>query len=231
MQEQSTIPKHLGFILDGNRRWARQHGLPTYEGHLAGYNALKDVVIKAADMGVKFVSIYAFSTENWQRSQDEVKGLMGLALRVFKTDIKELIKKEIKVCILGARQDIPPKVLQAMQEAEEISKHFTRTTVAICFNYGGKREIVDAVRACLQDGLTEGQITEEAISAHLYSPQIPPIDMLVRTSNEQRLSNFMLWRAAYSELYFIKKLWPDMRPDDIDDIIQEYNRRHRRFGG
>lgn len=228
-QVTSIIPNHLGFILDGNRRWAKKHGLPTYEGHLAGYHALKDVILKAADCGVRFVSIYAFSTENWKRPSEEVDGLMTLALRIFKTDIAELIKNQIRVRILGAPEGIPPKLLKAMQEVEEKSKDFTRTTVAVCFNYGGQHEIVDAANKCIADGITE--ITEEALRARLYEPNIPDIDLVVRTSGEQRISNFMLWRIAYSEFYFIDKLWPDMRPSDVDDIIKEYGRRNRRFGG
>ena len=232
MNQDTTIPiipTHLGFILDGNRRWAKKHGLPTYEGHLAGYHALKDVVLKAADCGVRYVSFYAFSTENWKRPSDEVNGLMVLALRIFRTDIAELIKNKIKVRILGAREGIPPKLLKAMEDVEQKSKHFTRTTVGVCFNYGGQREIVDAANQCLADGLTE--ISEDALRQRLYDPEIPDIDMVVRTSGEQRISNFMLWRLAYSEFYFMDKLWPDMRPSDVDDIVQEYNRRNRRFGG
>lgn len=231
MQESTPliVPNHLGFILDGNRRWAKKHGLPTYEGHLAGYHALKEVVLRAADRGVRYMSIYVFSTENWQRSQEEVKGLMHLVMRIFKSDIKELIKNEIRVRVLGARGGIPPKILKAMEEAEESSKNFTRSTVAVCFNYGGRQEIVDAAQQCIDDGLRT--ITEEAITERLYEPDIPAIDMVVRSSGEQRISNFMLWRIGYSEFYFIDKLWPDMRPDDVDDIIKEYSRRNRRFGG
>lgn len=231
MSEETTpiIPNHLGFILDGNRRWAKKHGLPTYEGHLAGYNALKDVILKAADEGVKFVSVYVFSTENWKRSEEEVRGLMGLAMRIFKTEINELLKNKIRVRILGARDGIPEKLLKAMEETEEKSKDFTRTTVAICFNYGGQREILDAVNAAIAEGKTT--LTEQDIRAHLYEPDVPDIDMVVRTSGEERLSNFMLWRVAYSEFHFIDKMWPDMRPEDVDDIITEYNRRNRRFGG
>lgn len=228
-EPQQTIPQHLGFILDGNRRWAKKHGLPTYEGHLAGYHALKDVILRAADVGVPYVSVYAFSTENWKRSREEVDGLMSLALRLFKTDFNELLKNQIRVCILGAREGIPPKLLKAMEEVEEESKNFTRTTVAVCFNYGGQREIVDAVQRAIDAGVT--QISEDDIRKNLYEPHVPDIDMVVRTSGEERLSNFMLWRVAYSEFHFIDKLWPDMRPADVDDIINEYNRRNRRFGG
>jgi len=223
------IPTHLGFILDGNRRWAKKHGLPTYEGHLAGYHALKDVVLKAADEGVKFVSIYVFSTENWKRSEEEVSGLMGLAMRVFKSDIKELLDNKIRVRVLGAREGIPAKLLEVMEETEEKSKGFDRTTVALCFNYGGQHEIVDAANAVIASGKTE--LTEADIRENLYEADIPDIDMVVRTSGEARISNFMLWRVAYSEFYFIEKLWPDMRPSDVDDILTEYKRRNRRFGG
>ena len=223
-----TVPLHLGFILDGNRRWAKKHGLPTYEGHLAGYHALKEVILRAADLGVKYVTIYVFSTENWKRSQEEVSGLMSLALRIFNTDIKELLKNKIKVRVLGDRGAIPPKILEAMERTEEESKKFTRTTVGLCFNYGGQHEVVDAVNAVLKEG---GEVTEESIRSHLYDPEIPDIDLVVRTSGEKRLSNFMLWRVTYSEFHFIDKLWPDMRPDDVDDIIKEYSRRNRRFGG
>lgn len=222
------IPTHLGFILDGNRRWAKKHGLPTYEGHLAGYHALKEVILHAADAGVSYVSIYVFSTENWKRSQEEVSGLMSLALRIFSTDINELVKEKIKVRVLGDRSGIPPKILEAIEQTEKKSKKFTRTTVGLCFNYGGQHEIVDAANAALKDGQ---EITEESIRSHLYDPEIPDVDMVVRTSGEERLSNFMLWRVAYSEFHFIDKLWPDMRPEDVDDIIKEYSRRNRRFGG
>lgn len=231
MSEATTpiLPTHLGFILDGNRRWAKKHGLPTYEGHLAGYNALKDVILKAADEGVKFVSVYVFSTENWKRSEEEVSGLMSLAMRIFKSDIKELIDNKIRVRVLGARESIPAKLLAAMEETEEKSKHFDRTTVAICFNYGGQREIVDAANAAIASGKTK--LTEEDIQANLYEADVPDIDMVVRTSGEERISNFMLWRIAYSEFYFMDKLWPDMRPADVEDILKEYQRRNRRFGG
>ena len=215
--------------MDGNRRCAKKHGLPTYEGHLSSYHALKDVVLRAADCGVRFVSIYAFSTENWKRPSDEVSGLMRLTLRIFKTDVAELIKNKIRVRVLGAREDIPPKLIKAMEAVEEESKHFTRTTVAVCFNYGGQREIVDAVNKCLDDRLTH--VTENDLRQRLYDPEIPDVDLVVRTSGEQRLSNFMLWRIAYSEFYFLDKLWPDMRPSDVDTIIEEYSRRNRRFGG
>lgn len=228
-EEPLVIPNHLGFILDGNRRWAKKHGLPTYEGHLAGYNSLKEVVLKAADVGIKYVSVYSFSTENWQRSEEEVKGIMGLAMRLFKTEISELVKHGIKLVVLGSRDGVPQNILDAMDEAQQKTKDLTRITLAMCFNYGGKREIAAAAQKCINDGLAE--ITEEALAERMYAPEVPDVDMVVRTSGEQRISNFMLWRVAYSEFYFMDKFWPDMRASDIDGIIKEYNRRNRRFGG
>lgn len=229
--EKQVIPQHIGFIVDGNRRWAKKHGLPTYEGHLAGYSALKDIVLAAVDKGVKYVSLYVFSTENWRRSKDEVAHLMKMTLNAFTKDLDELVHNQIRVRVLGSREGVDPKILEAISKVEQKTNSLTRGTIGVCFNYGGQREIVDAVRLCLADGLTGEQITEDSIRSRLYEPEMPDVDIMVRTSGEQRLSNFMLWRCAYSEFLFLDKLWPDMRPDDIDEIINEYQRRERRFGG
>lgn len=225
-----NVPVHLGFILDGNRRWAKKHGLPTYEGHLAGYTALKDVVLYAVDRGVKYVSLYAFSTENWKRPEGEVSYLMKLMLRAMKSDLKELINSGVRVRVLGDRKGLDEKLVTAIQQVEESTKHLTRGTVAVCFNYGGQAEIVEAARRLVADGLKPDEITEDTLRARLYEPEIPDIDMVVRTSGEQRLSNFMLWRVAYSELMFIDKFWPDMKHADIDVVLEEFANRHRRFG-
>lgn len=227
-QHQQTIPTHLGFIVDGNRRWAKQHGLPAYEGHLAGHAVLKDLLRTAVERGIRYVSFYVFSTENWKRSEDEVSRIMSMVLRFIKDDVKELIKENTRLRVLGSRDGLGQKVLKALDDAQEKTKHCTRATANFCFNYGGQVEIADAAQACAQKGLV---ITPESIRQHLYGADIPDIDMIVRTGGEQRISNFMLWRAAYSEFYFVDKFWPDMRPADIDDIIKEYARRNRRFGG
>ncbi|PLS80680.1 di-trans,poly-cis-decaprenylcistransferase [Candidatus Saccharibacteria bacterium] len=225
-----STPQHIGFIVDGNRRWAKEHGIPTYEGHLAGYNTLKDTVIATIDAGVPFVSIYAFSTENWKRGEGEVGNLMKLAHRVMRNDIGELLNHGIRVKFIGTREGLSEQICKDMDETEERSKDLTNGTVAVCFNYGGQREIVDAARKCFEDGLTAEEITEEAIAKRLYFPELPPVDIVVRTSNEQRISNFMLWRTAYSEFMFLEKFWPDMTKQDVADIIEEYKRRSRRFG-
>lgn len=227
---EPTIPKHIGFILDGNRRWAKKHSLPEFDGHLAGYNALKEVLQGAYDKGVQYVSIYAFSTENWQRDTSEVSNLMRLTVHAVMSDLKTLVKDQVRVRFLGRRDGLGGKVLAAIEKAEEATKHFTRSTLAVCFNYGGQEEIAHAARKCVEDGLAPHEITEQAIAERLYAPDVPPVDIVVRTSGEQRLSNFMLWRVAYSELYFLQKYWPEMTKHDITDIIEEYNRRQRRFG-
>lgn len=230
-QHAENVPQHIGYILDGNRRWAKQHGLPTYEGHLAGYNALKDVVEASADAGVKYISFYTWSTENWSRAENEVRGVMKLIRRLFKVDIKQLVKDDFKLVVLGGREKLPADINQMIDEAEEASKNGSRATLAMCFNYGGQQEIVRAAQRIAAAGIEPETVTAEVFEQYLDHPDIPPCDMVVRTSGEQRLSNFMLWRSAYSEFLFLDKLWPDMRAEDVNAIIKEYNRRHRRFGG
>jgi undecaprenyl diphosphate synthase len=226
-----SVPTHLGFILDGNRRWARQHSIPEFDGHLAGYNSLKEVLDRCYERGVPYVTVYAFSTENWKRNADEVSNIMKLTLHAITHDLKTLIKKRVKVRFLSRREGLSSHLLASIEKAEEATKHFTDHTLAVCFNYGGQQEIADAARKCVADGLLAEEITEDAIAARLYGPDLPPVDMVVRTSGEHRLSNLMLWRVAYSEFMFMEKYWPDMTKADVDDIIEEYNRRSRRFGG
>lgn len=229
--ETLIIPRHVGYVVDGNRRWAKQHGLPTYEGHLAGYNALKDVALATLDAGVEYMSIYIFSTENWTRSQEEIKGLMGLILRLFTTDAKMFHDYNIKLKVLGKREGLDSKILTAMDKLQETTKDNTAGTLAICLNYGGQHEIVDAVKKIIQSGATADEVTSDLIAENLYGAEVPPVDVIVRTSGEKRLSNFMLWRAAYSEFIFLKKMWPEMTKEDVTAIIKEYSGRHRRFGG
>jgi len=227
----SVIPKHVGFIVDGNRRWAKKHGLPTYEGHLAGYNAVQEVITASFDIGVEFVSVYIFSTENWKRNQDEVSKIMGLVLKMLTSDLPIFDKNNIKLKVLGSRENISNRIIKAINDAEARTTNNTAGTLALCFNYGGQLEIVDAVKKIVNSNTAVDDITTESIEHNLYAPEIPSIDLIVRTGGEQRLSNFMLWRSVYSEIMFIDKLWPDMTKDDVADIIKEYNKRSRRFGG
>lgn len=229
--EPAAPPRHIGYIVDGNRRWAKSHGIPAYEGHLAGYNALKEIVIATLEQGVEFVSVYAFSTENWKRDKPEVDRLLGLMLRLAKTDVKELIDNNIRVKFVGSRDGLSSQLTEAIESAERRTENLTGGTACVCFNYGGQAELVDAVKAIVADKYEPEAITPELVGEHLYVPEVPAMDMVVRTSGEQRLSNFMLWRAAYSELLFLNKYWPDMTRQDVAAIIEEYSRRKRRFGG
>lgn len=228
----TSAPCHIGYIVDGNRRWAKKHGLPPYEGHLAGYNTLKDIIYETlAQDGVEFMSIYIFSTENWKRPEKEVGKIMKLAMRVFKTDLNEFIERGIRIRVLGVEEGLTDDLIAAARKAETATKHLKNGTLCVCFNYGGQREIVDAARRCVEDGLTADEITEKALSERLYEADVPPVDLIVRTSGEHRLSNFMLWRSAYSEFIFLDKLWPDMKATDVTAIIEEYKKRSRRYGG
>jgi undecaprenyl diphosphate synthase len=227
----SDVPKHIGFIVDGNRRWAKQHGLPAYEGHLAGYNAMKEVALATLATGVQYMSAYLFSTENWKRSEDEVSRLMGLMLRIVQADVPIFLENNVRLRVIGTRRGLSDKMVKAIDQAEEKTAHLTGGTFLICWNYGGQLEIAEACKKIVQAGTPAEDITPELITQNLYAPDVPPLDLVVRTSGEQRLSNFMLWRAAYSELLFLEKNWPDMTKDDVSSILEEYSRRGRRFGG
>lgn len=224
-------PQHIGYIVDGNRRWAKQHGLPPYEGHLAGYSAVQEVVRATFEAGVPYVSAYVFSTENWKRSQDEVHKLMGLALKIAKSDVDALLENNVRVRVLGSREGVDAKILKEIDDIERRSAGNTAGTLAFCFNYGGQLELVDAFKKMMRRGVSESDITPEVIASNLYAPDIPPVDLIVRTGGEQRISNFMLWRAAYSEFLFLDKYWPDMTKEDVTAILKEYSERNRRFGG
>lgn len=226
-----AVPQHVGYIMDGNRRWAREHGLPGYEGHLAGYNAFKEVIESTFEAGVKFVSVYAFSTENWSRTEAEVNKLMSLTFKAVTKDLNMMLDNGIRLRFLGARGQLSDKLQTAIADAEKKTAGGTRGTLAACFNYGGQQEIADACKKVIQSGATVEEMTPELIAQNLYAPEVPPIDVVVRTSGEQRLSNFMLWRAAYSEFIFVKKYWPDMTKEDVASILKEYAGRQRRFGG
>ncbi len=217
---------HLGIIADGNRRWAKERGLPTIEGHKKGLDVIEALIGAASKSGIKFITFYVFSTENWGRSADEVGYIMKLAESRILKYAEKLAKNNARMIILGSKNKISPTLASSIEKAEKITANCTGITVCFCFNYGGEQEIADA--ATIAAG--EGDITPETIRKHLYHPEIPNIDMVVRTSGEERISGFMLWRAAYAELMFIEKYFPDMGPDDIEKILKNYEKRNRRFG-
>jgi undecaprenyl diphosphate synthase len=227
----TTVPVHLGLILDGNRRWAKAQGISTYEGHRKGYENLKTIGKAALQRGVKYVSAYVFSTENWKRSAEEVDYLMKLLLWVAKNEVKELDKENIRVVFAGTRDRLAKNVINAMDDAEKRTRHNTGGTLVLCLNYGGHEEIKSAVNKILADQPGIDAVTTEQIEQNLYAADVPPIDLLIRTSGERRISNFMLWRVAYSELYFVDHHWPAFTEADLDTALADYAQRQRRFGG
>ena len=219
--------RHLGIIADGNRRWAKAKGLPTIEGHKKGLDAIEALIGAAIKAKIPYISFYVFSTENWGRSETEVSYIMKLIeTRIIKY-AKKLAKNNAKMLILGSRDRISPKLASLIEKAEKITEDCDGITVGFCFNYGGEQEIADAANIAME---ADGKITPETIRKHLYKPEIPDVDMVVRTSGEERISGFMLWRAAYAEFMFIKKYFPEMGAEDIQDILQEFESRNRRFG-
>jgi undecaprenyl diphosphate synthase len=232
----ARIPAHVGIVMDGNGRWAKQRGLPRTQGHAAGEEALFDTVEGALDIGLKWLTVYAFSTENWRRPPDEVRYLMGFNRGLLRRRRDELHERSARIQFLG-RIDwrVPRSVVREMEIARELTKDNTRMTLTIAFNYGGRIEVVDAVKQLLEDqkaGKLRGEkLTPESIAKRLQNPEMPDPDLIIRTSGEQRLSNFLLWQAAYSELWFTPVLWPDFNREHLFEAIRDFQKRSRRFGG
>jgi undecaprenyl diphosphate synthase len=226
------LPKHVGCVMDGNGRWARKRGLPRTEGHAAGEEALFDTIEGALELGVRWFTVYAFSTENWRRPAEEVRWLLGFTESLLLRRRDELNERKVRVRFAG-RQDwrVPKRLVRRMDETVELTKGNRRMTLTIAFNYGGRAEIVDAVRALVAKGTPAERIDEKAIRSHLYLPDMPDPDLVIRTSGESRISNFLLWEVAYSELVFVDVLWPDFRREHLAEAIREFQRRDRRFGG
>lgn len=229
-QQAPDTPAHIGLILDGNRRWAKAHGKPVAEGHRQGYLTLKRILHSAMKHGVRYVSAYVFSTENWQRDRQEVRDIMKLLVWGLKHEVKELNREGVRLRVIGSKLHMSHAIARAIHEAEETTKDNDRGTLLLCLDYGGQQEIVEATKRIVADGVDPDNITPELISQYLYAPDVPPVDLIIRTSGEQRLSNFMLWEAAYSELAFCKAYWPDFTEEDLDRELEKYSKRHRRFG-
>ena len=231
--DPARLPAHVGVVMDGNGRWAQQRGLPRTEGHRAGEEALFDTVEGALELGLDWLTVYAFSTENWRRPPQEVRFLLDvISDSVLVRRRHELHERGVRVRFVGRRDwRVPKRVLKAMDETRELTAGNRRMTFTIAFNYGGRAEIVDAVRAVVASGTPADKIDERAIRAHLYAPDMPDPDLVVRTSGEFRVSNFLLWELAYSELVFTDVLWPDFRREHLFEAVREYQQRHRRFGG
>lgn len=224
-------PRHVAIIADGNRRWARERGLPVLAGHIQGIEAIRPVVRRARDRGVETLSVYTFSTENWNRPDDEVSGLFGLIDGAVRQYTDELIDEGVRVRVIGRLHEAPADVQRSIRNAEERTGHGTRLTLNICFNYSGRAEIVDAARALVAARAEPDEIDEPHFAEHLYTAGQADVDLIIRTGGDQRTSNFLLWQAAYAELVFCAKFWPDYSADDFDEALAEYVRRDRRFGG
>ena len=229
-QKERFIPNHIAIIMDGNGRWAKKRGLPRNAGHAAGSKKFKDIARYCNKIGVKHLTVYAFSTENWRRPEEEVKGIMNI-LRDYLKDSKNYIKENIKLKFIGDRTPLPDDIKELMITAEKDSENATGLTCHIAVNYGGRDEIVNAVKSITEKAVATEDITEELISANLYTHDYPDPELIIRPSGELRLSNFLIWQAAYSEFWFSDVLWPDFSDKDLDRAIDDYNKRNRRFGG
>ncbi len=224
-------PRHVAIIADGNRRWARDRGLPVLAGHVQGIEAIRAVVPRARDHGIGTLSVYTFSTENWNRPNDEVSGLFGLIDGAVRQYTDELIDEGVQVRVIGRLHEAPADVQRSIRAAEERTREGARLILNICFNYSGRAEIVDAARALVAANADPNAIDETHFADHLYTAGQADVDLLIRTGGDQRTSNFLLWQAAYAELVFCPKFWPDFTADDLDAALGEYARRERRFGG
>lgn len=230
--DKKNIPQHIGIIMDGNRRWAAKRGLTTMQGHEAGVKALVKIVEHCLDLGVKTLTVYALSTENWRkRAKKEVKGIFGLLVRVVEEKKEEYKKKGVKMAILGDFQAFPRKVVRAVEEMLSIVKKHERLKVNVALNYGSRDEILRAVRQIVSEDVSPKKINEKTFSKFLYTNGEPDPDLMIRTGGEVRLSNFLLWQLSYAELYFTDVLWPDFTPRELDKAIAHYQKRARRFGG
>lgn len=225
-----NIPNHLAIILDGNRRWAKQRGLKTLEGHKKGFDTIIELVKHCKKRGIKILSVFAFSTENFKRSEEEVNYLMNLFVTGFKSKKKELLKENIKVIFSGTKENLNKEVIKTIDDLTNLTKEKNEIIFNVCLNYGGRKEIIDAFKKMQEDNINFNSLTEEKFNEYLYQ-NLPPIDYLIRTSGEMRISNFMLWQLSYAEIYFTETLFPDFNEDELDTALKEYENRNRRFGG
>ena len=223
------VPKHVAIIMDGNGRWAKKRGLPRIEGHRKGAEVVENIVKWSAEYGIKYLTLYTFSTENWRRPKKEIEFLFSLLVEKLETKVPELIKENVKVRFMGRLKDLPKNLQEKCLEAEKETALNNGLNLIIALNYGGRAEIVDAINRILREKMLE--IDENSFRNYLYLPDVPDPDLIIRTSGEMRLSNFLIWQSAYSELYFTEKLWPDFTKDDFIKALENFSKRERRFGG
>ena len=228
------VPRHIAIILDGNGRWAKKRGLPRTAGHMAGAETFRRIATYCRSIGVEYLTVYAFSTANWKRPEDEVGTIMKLLWRYLDEAIRTMEKDHIRMKVFGELARLSPQLREMVDRTDEISQHYQGFQANICLNYGGRDEIIHAARRYARDyaeGKVQGELSEEQFGGYLYSAGIPDPDLLIRPGGEMRISNFLLWQCAYAEFYFTDVLWPDFTPEELDKAIAEFNRRDRRYGG
>jgi undecaprenyl diphosphate synthase len=226
----SAIPRHIAIVMDGNRRWARQRHLPAIAGHRAGVETIRKTLRAARERGVEYLTLYSFSTENWSRDPEEVTGLMGLLEETIRRETDSLVRDDVRLQVIGRLHELSPGLQRSIAGAVEATSKCAHGVMTLAFNYGGRAEIVDAVRRIVGDGLAPDAVDEAAIASRLYAPEHPDPDLLIRTGGELRVSNFLLWEVAYAEMWATPVLWPDFSVKDLDDALGSYAKRERRFG-
>ncbi len=226
-----VLPTHIALIMDGNGRWAQRRGMPRLLGHREGYRTLRTVLLSASEVGVRYLTAYAFSAENWKRPADEVAGLMKLIEKAARTELSVMHRNNVRVRVAGRLDGLPSSLRDALEESIETTRNNAGIGFTLAINYGGRAEVVDAVREIVREGVAIDAIDEETVSDRLYNPDVPEPDLMIRTAGEMRWSNFLIWQAAYTELVVTDVDWPDFNPDHLFDAIAEYQGRVRKYGG
>jgi undecaprenyl diphosphate synthase len=228
--DSSQVPNHVAIIMDGNGRWAAQRGLPRLAGHDAGTENIRRITFKAGELGIKYLTLWAFSTENWRRPQDEVRGIMQILAKAIESETEELHRQGAQLRHIGDLSALEPELQQAVRDAINLTRNNERLVLTLAFNYGGRQEILHAIRRVVADGIPPEQIDEQLIERYLFTAGTPDPDLVIRTSGEYRMSNFLLWQASFAELYFSPVFWPDFGPAELEAAVYEFGRRERRFG-
>lgn len=224
------VPRHVAVIMDGNGRWAAERGLARVEGHERGTENIRRITHTAGEVGIEYLTLWAFSTENWRRPADEVSGILRILGEAIERETEELHRQGAQLRHIGSLDGLSPSLRQSVVDAIELTKHNSKLVLTLAFNYGGRQEILQAVRRCLDDGVSPDELDEHAFARRLYTQDIPDPDLIIRTSGEHRLSNFLIWQGAYAELFFTPKFWPDFGPADLEEAVADFSRRERRFG-
>lgn len=225
------VPRHVAIIMDGNGRWATRRGLPRVAGHQAGTENIRRITYKAAELGIQYLTLWAFSTENWRRPREEVEGILHILSEAIVRETGELHRNGAQLRHIGSLEGLDPELQRQIRDAIELTKNNDRIVLTIAFNYGGRAELIQAIRRMIADRITPEQVTEDLVDSYLYTAGMPEPDLIIRTSGELRTSNFLLWQAAYAEYYFTPTLWPDFTPEELEQAITDYQQRERRFGG